>query len=534
MRSSERRRTEAPLEPEAARREGRSGPTPPAIQVEEVAAASAAVLVDPEVPRWSGRDVLVLADHLARHLAGGESGASAPRWDTAFTDALAEAVCGDAGDVPPALIEQLVELNARCGTQFVEQLLDAIDRLVYAGGSLSLHAAASTVLTVERPEEAGPTATGRATSPMRPRGAEEAAPEPCQTLDRFSWLFARHVVPPACRVTSDEFEAASRVARSAPQAIALTGPRLLRWAGPELATGPVAQRIRDKVVAARALVALQSEQLRELHTVLTAAGIPYVILKGAAVRELAYPDPLVRSAADIDIGVAPDATRTAEAVAVAAGFHLAEWDPEAKAYRRANLLRRRLAEHHHYELGLMVRPVVVSGFDPESDTVLRRVARTKTGPWHLLGDDRLACYVILDIHHGITGRITTAPILETRVEHRGLPVPSVPWCLFHAVSKIYWEGIKTYRHGLHQYADLLGLLDVGTEADVEAFLALVEAHELTVGAYYVLRRLESAFHWPIGPVLEKFVSAHAVADEGRSPVQVNDYGDMWPKLWGYR
>ncbi|HEU5320879.1 MAG TPA: hypothetical protein VFX28_08750, partial [Methylomirabilota bacterium] len=186
------------------------------------------------------------------------------------------------------------------------------------------------------------------------------------------------------------------------------------------------------------------------------------------------------------------------------------------------------------ELGMLVRRVAVSGLDPATTATVRRIARDPSGTWHLLPDGRLACYVSLDVHRGLTGRITTEAMLRSRRACHGVFVPSVAWCLLHAVAKLYWEGINAYRKGLHQYVDLLSLLAVATAADLDDFLGLLDAHELAVAAYYVLRRLDSAFAWPLPPSLAGRLRAQAVVDADRDPAEVNDYGDMWPKLWGYR
>jgi hypothetical protein len=497
--------------------------------VDALAAALAETLRAARVGQWTAPAVATLLDRFARRLGVGLAADGLPAVEDtgAFAAALAEVLAGDSRDVPPALIDQLAALSDRRGPQFVEDLLAAIDRVVR---HTKLALSDPRTVTLAREWSLRPNA-----DPSHPTvGGRGAGTPPCETSERFSWLFAAHVEVPAEDVTADDWARAARVARSAPQVIALTGPRLLRWAGSKLGGTALGERIVDEIIAARACSALQMEQLRDLHRVLTAAGIPYVVLKGAAVREFAYPDPLLRSAEDIDLGVSKSAARATEEALVAAGFELAEWDPIARAYRRANMVRRRLVERDHYELGAIVRRVVVAGLDDPVDRTLRRSTRETGATWHVLADGRLACYVILDVHHGITGRITTAPILDTRVDRAGLPLPSIAWCLFHAVSKIYWEGIKTYRTGLHQYADLLALLRVSTDPDVEALLALVEAHDLTIGAYYVLRRLESAFHWPASATVTRFLAAHTDADEGRSPLRMNDYGDMWPKLWGYR
>jgi hypothetical protein len=158
--------------------------------------------------------------------------------------------------------------------------------------------------------------------------------------------------------------------------------------------------------------------------------------------------------------------------------------------------------------------------------------------WHLTDEGELACYLMVDIHHGINRRISVDPILESsraiRYGERRLMVPAPEWSLFHLVFKIYWEGIRIYRSGLYKYADLLRILPTLDDASVTAFLDLVRSHKLEVPAYYVLRRVEASFGVAVPDEIARFVQRFHTAGPSDHTVPLSDLGDMWPKLWGRR
>ena len=66
----------------------------------------------------------------------------------------------------------------------------------------------------------------------------------------------------------------------------------------------------------------QKKALLELDRILAAAAIPYVIIKGAHIREVIYPNPAWRPSADIDLLVSPQDTFKAVQVLCAQGYTL--------------------------------------------------------------------------------------------------------------------------------------------------------------------------------------------------------------------
>lgn len=73
--------------------------------------------------------------------------------------------------------------------------------------------------------------------------------------------------------------------------------------------------------AAAALYLLQSAELRRIDHLFAAQGIAYAAIKGAHVRELAYDDPSLRPADDVDIIVSAGQRVAAARALVGAGFH---------------------------------------------------------------------------------------------------------------------------------------------------------------------------------------------------------------------
>jgi hypothetical protein len=107
--------------------------------------------------------------------------------------------------------------------------------------------------------------------------------------------------------------------------------------------------------------------------------------------------------------------------------------------------------------------------------------------------------------------------------------------MLQLIFKLYWEGVQRYRsRGVYQFADLVRLIEQ-IEGDVATkFFRLIEQYDLEAGAYYVLRRLETDFGLKLGPDLRDFLTRASVPPADYLPSEVNDMGDMWPRLWGFR
>jgi hypothetical protein len=311
--------------------------------------------------------------------------------------------------------------------------------------------------------------------------------------------------------------------------------RVSQWAADEGDADGLA-RLQSLAVATSALGAVQMTLCRRVAAALDQEEIPYCLLKGSAVRVTAYPDPAARCGLDVDIAVPAPYLAAAEQVIAAHGFYPASLVDGGRHFRLVDPEERAAVESTHYELACQVRrqrvrdvPATVRAAVEQWMDVLK--------PWHLDGGD-LGCYVTLDVHHGLSLDIPVDEVVEratiVTVPGGRLRVPPVSWMLFHLIFKIYWEGAHNYRKGVYQYADLVRLLRVADDKAVAELLDLLERYVLQAAGHYVLRRLPDEFETPLPPPLTKFVAAARTAPTDVFPNEVNDVGDMWPKLWGHR
>jgi len=125
---------------------------------------------------------------------------------------------------------------------------------------------------------------------------------------------------------------------------------------------------------------------------------------------------------------------------------------------------------------------------------------------------------------------------SSTVAWNGLDIHVSPpeWILYHLIYKIYWEGVHHYCKGAYQYADITRLIPVTTKSVLERLLKLLDRYTLQVAGYYVLRRLKTNFGMILTPEIEEFLARTVQPPHNKEPRQLNDLGDMWPKLWGRR
>lgn len=354
---------------------------------------------------------------------------------------------------------------------------------------------------------------------------------------KLLWLLGTAASPPTRRLEERDFEAACVFALRCWHVLPLIGPKLLALASSHNFEGAELQRVRDRTASLTVLARLQVKLCQRLTEELDRQGVPYALLKGSAARFLAYTDPASRCGLDIDIGVPRPFLGTVERVVQGQGFVPAQWSPEDRRFVRANPILRAIVESRHYELGFYVRSQVIENLEPEDEAAIRR-ALPMDYLWSLTRDDKPACYVTLDLHHGLCLDIQVDPLVASAHRPAGKDyaplVPQPEWIVFHLIYKIYWEGSHEYRTGGSQYADLIRLLPLCRGEHEAALIKLLARYRLEVAGYYVLRRVESDFQMPLSKTLRRFLSEHEQAPADGAPVQLNDLGDMWPKLWGYR
>ncbi|MBS1913056.1 MAG: nucleotidyltransferase family protein [Bacteroidetes bacterium] len=356
--------------------------------------------------------------------------------------------------------------------------------------------------------------------------------------ERFAWLISPFAPIPGERPSAEEANQACAFMIECWQQLPTALPRFETWMGKGGPRPPLLKRARARETAVRTYARLQNLLLERIIDGVDRRRIPYVLLKSSALRWYVYDSPLTRCGMDIDIGVGSNDLQEMQQVLYDLGFVQAQWNQAERRFEGADPLLRALVEMVHYELGFLVRRQRVTGLGAETERMIHSQLDLSPNPWHLDESGELACYVVVDVHHGISREVSVDTLLEsyrriaTSAAERA--VPSDAWTLFHLIFKIYWEGVHDYENGFYQYGDLCRLIERVTADDVLQLRALLSQYNMNAGAYYVLRRIPSDLGTPLPPELNSLMMENAVPPEGRRPGEENDLGDMWPKLWGRR
>ncbi len=354
---------------------------------------------------------------------------------------------------------------------------------------------------------------------------------------RFAWLLSPDATPAAPCADLVEAEAACQFGQSAWKVLPDLLPRLERWAVGVLGDSKHWTETCDRAVAARSLGELQTEYQLRLANALTQRGVPHCFLKGSALRLTHYPDRDARCGYDIDVGVPRQALLEAEEVALELGFQPAEGFHEEPWFRPADPERRAHVEDQHYELGFLVRRVRVNGLHPDVEACIRRQLSARTS-WHQLPDGTLGCYLMVDIHHGISHEIRVDTLVEecrqAALDGAYVAVPRPAWALLHLVYKLYWEGVGEYGKGMYQLVDLCRLAPTLDDVELAYFARMLEAFHLEAAGYFVLRRLPADLGMNVSPAMLELIDELSVPNPSVGAIDQNDLGDMWPKLFGER
>lgn len=352
----------------------------------------------------------------------------------------------------------------------------------------------------------------------------------------FAWLLGTMGRVPEAPNPA-EFASACEFGLSAWQVLPAIGGRLLAWGNHALAEGAAAKRVRDRMVSLDVLGRFQLRMCARLLEAFQHRSIPYALLKGSAVRFAAYPDPKQRMGKDFDIAVPRRFLHRAEQAAQDCGLVPAQWSPSKKRFHQADPILRSMVEAQHYELGFLVRRQVATDLTEAEDRAIRRDLDSQF-IWHLTDENELACYISIDLHHGLSLEVDVEPLVDEAMPFKwnGFPIKLSPpeWTLFHLIYKIYWEGVHNYGKGAYQFADLVRLLPSTTQQTFARLVQMLQAHRLEAAGYFVLRRLKQNFGLSLPPEIETFLDDASRPPPDREPFQVNDLGDMWPKLWGAR
>jgi hypothetical protein len=369
-----------------------------------------------------------------------------------------------------------------------------------------------------------------ALSKVKANGVERA--------DRFAWLLGSTQSKPSLRFGPEQLEPACAFMLRNWQVLPITAPRFLDWVRPKSRESPEVAHIRDVTAAVRALARIQTLLAHQFVEELESRGVPYVLMKGSAATLFLYTESDLRSGLDVDIGVPKSHIRVAERIAREQGFLPAGFDIDNRHVYRISEAEKKLVEAEHYELACLNRRQIVQGLHPDDDAAIRRSIPTPRA-WHETDDGELACYVTLDIHHGICLDIPVDYMVESaqKVTRHGYSawIPQPEWMMLQLIFKIYWEGVQRYwARGVYQFADVVRLVEQIRGDVASRLFKLLEHYELEAGAYYVLRRVETDFGIKLGPELSDFLTRASIPPIDHLPSEVNDKGDMWPRLWGFR
>ncbi len=275
---------------------------------------------------------------------------------------------------------------------------------------------------------------------------------------------------------------------------------------------------------------------RQFLSSLAQHGVHHTLLKGAASACLLYPERHMRAAWDFDVGVGWNDLRDAEALALAAGFHQAQRDRDAPRFYRADRRLRAIVEESHFELGFLVRRLQVTNLSAETKAAIK-AEKWCHQFWHDTDTDKPWCYAVLDIHHKLSLDIGLDDLLltVTSVERGGerINVPDFAWFAAHLIFKLYWEGVHSNGKGLYQCADLVRLIPHLDEPTFDRLANILDTYNLVAGGYYAFNHLAD-FGIAPPPHISRFIDDAQVPPSGSDPIEINDLGDVWPKLWGRR
>jgi putative nucleotidyltransferase-like protein len=372
----------------------------------------------------------------------------------------------------------------------------------------------------------------------------DAEPSIVPSIESFCWLLspvapdvvAGAAVPPPA--SAEHVDAIACELLHAWQVAPAVVPLFIDWIQPAHRDRPSVALLQARARAVAAFAELQNERIREVVGAFDAAGLPYALLKSAALRFQVYDHPAERCGEDFDLAVARRDLGAARRVLEGMGYEPAQWSEAALRYQQGDPAFRAFVEARHHELGFLIRRERVHGLAPHTrDAVFDQLA-LRPWLWHLTPEGALATYLLVDVHHGLSLDIPADALLATRcaADLDGTPawVPSPAWSAFFSIYKLYWEGVHHYREGVHHYADLARLMPRLTATDVVELAHIVETYNLRAAAYFVLRRLTPMFGVVLDPAVDALIDACAVPNVRTGALDQNDYGDVWPKLWGQR
>ena len=296
--------------------------------------------------------------------------------------------------------------------------------------------------------------------------------------------------------------------------------------------------LEARVVALREHVRISTKAILELIDCFEKQRIKYCLIKGTAAKYTVYANAEDRASIDIDIAIDSESVSAVENILAGCDYHQSKWDAKKRRFVFASNEEKASLRSNHYELGFIVRRQLCDDLNTTTKDSISAQLDFQPNPWHKSGQDSLAAYINIDVHTGLSLDIETTDILEesrnTLIDGLEVVVPSKHWMIFHLIYKIYWEGVHNYHKGAYQYLDLILLLERITKEEFEKVERLLSTYGLISAGLYVLRRLSSDLGISPTPAMASFLSDNQIAPNDIGPVEENNLGDMWPKLFGLR
>ena len=292
-------------------------------------------------------------------------------------------------------------------------------------------------------------------------------------------------------------------------------------------------RLKNSTGAIRAFSKIQLKSMSEVCESLSGE-VRYSLLKSSALRAAYYTNPHARIGWDIDIAVDKQQLPLATEVLLSLGYEFAQFDSNTKRFSPADPVLRAYVESQHYELGFLVRRNRVLGLSDDQKDQIRSTIRDG-GYWHIDENGDFYCYTTIDVHHGLSLELPVTQLIEDGQSHdfgqQTVTLPSPSWLAYHVIYKLYWEGVHAYGKGLYQYADLIRIVLKLDEREQSNLIERLESSNLGIPGLYTLRRLPKHFGMDLPDTLAEYVGSMAPR-VGVDPLQKNDLGDMWEKIWG--
>lgn len=292
----------------------------------------------------------------------------------------------------------------------------------------------------------------------------------------------------------------------------------IRQIAPGLLTGLNGEHFCRLAAAVRYLSEAQHREAARVSQALRQEAIRHLFLKGAPLQSLT--DKLRgRAGHDLDFGIERTDLTRLWPVLLELGYEEIKRPQELGPFRAGR----------HHELAQLCRAVPLVA----PDDGLLWIAEKRLLPLRRVSEN-LELVFHLDPHIDVSQDLTLKFMFDSESPSGNpeLSLPSTRAVTCYAILKIYYEGIHTYAKGLHLYADLIALIEYFDDADWESVAKFFNDLNLRPTFVYVLRRVPSLTGRRLPDAAMAHLSSWSVPSNKETPSSINDFGDMWPKLWG--